>query len=66
MNTDIALSPVEEKSTSPVENEVNYVNVKSSEVRTFPSGLHIEEIVAGDSDGKIATSGKKACSLFVH
>lgn len=35
-------------------------NAKSSQVKTFPSGLSIEELEAGKPDGKVATSGKKA------
>ncbi|XP_050386092.1 peptidyl-prolyl cis-trans isomerase FKBP43 [Argentina anserina] len=65
VNTDIALLLVEEKNTSPVEIEANNVNAKSSEVRTFPSGLHIEELEAGEPDGKIATSGKKITVHYV-
>lgn len=65
MNTDIALLSAEEKITSPVENEAPNVNAKSSEVITFPGGLSIEELEAGQPDGKVATSGKKACFEFV-
>lgn len=35
-------------------------DAKPSQIRTFPSGLSIEELEAGKPDGKIATSGKKA------
>nr|XP_011469128.1 PREDICTED: peptidyl-prolyl cis-trans isomerase FKBP43 isoform X2 [Fragaria vesca subsp. vesca] len=65
VNTDIALLSVEEKITSSVKNEANNVNAKSSEVRTFPSGLHIEELEAGEPDGKVATSGKKITVHYV-
>ncbi|KAM5554919.1 peptidyl-prolyl cis-trans isomerase FKBP43-like [Rosa sericea] len=65
VNTNIALLSVEEKITSPVENEANYVNAKSSEVRTVPSGLHIEELEAGEPNGKVATSGKKITVHYV-
>ncbi|PRQ57641.1 putative peptidylprolyl isomerase [Rosa chinensis] len=65
LNTDIALLSVEEKVTSPMENEANYVDAKSSEVRTVPSGLHIEELEAGEPNGKVATSGKKITVHYV-
>ncbi|KAL6124389.1 hypothetical protein ACLB2K_076902 [Fragaria x ananassa] len=53
VNVDAALLSVEEKITSPAKNEANNVNAKSSEVRTFPSGLNTEELEAGELDGKI-------------
>ncbi|KAK9910743.1 hypothetical protein M0R45_034692 [Rubus argutus] len=65
VNTDIALLSAEEKITSPVENEAHNVDAKSSEVRTFPSGLSIEELEAGQPDGKVATSGKKITVHYV-
>lgn len=49
VNTDVPLSVAEENA-----------DAKPSQIRTFPSGLSIEELEAGKPDGKIATSGKKA------
>ncbi|VVA24998.1 PREDICTED: peptidyl-prolyl cis-trans isomerase [Prunus dulcis] len=40
-------------------------DAKPSQLRTFPSGLSIEELEAGKPDGKIATSGKKICVHYV-
>lgn len=52
VNTDVPLSVAEENA-----------DAKPSQIRTFPSGLSIEELEAGKPDGKIATSGKK---ISVH
>ncbi|KAM0964167.1 hypothetical protein ACFX15_022545 [Malus domestica] len=53
-NTDVPLLSAEDNA-----------NAKSSQVKTFPSGLRIEELEAGKPDGKVATSGKKISVHYV-
>ncbi|XP_016649834.1 PREDICTED: peptidyl-prolyl cis-trans isomerase FKBP53 isoform X3 [Prunus mume] len=54
VNTDVPLSVAEENT-----------DAKPSQIRTFPSGLSIEELESGKPDGKIATSGKKISVHYV-
>ena len=42
------------------------VEDKSSQSRTLPSGLIIEDLQMGKSDGKTAAPGKKACCLYSY
>lgn len=62
--TDQTVSAVEEKKDPDSATEQVQTDAKSSQVRTFPNGLVIEEIAMGKPDGRRASPGKQV--LFVH
>ena len=47
------------KDTSTLKSEENQTAGKSSQVRTFPNGLVVEELAMGKPDGKRASRGKQ-------
>lgn len=62
VNMDTPSSLFGEKNTC-IGTESKNTNIKTPQVRTFPSGLVIEELEMGKPDGKVAASGKKVSSF---
>lgn len=56
--TDQTISAVKEKEPASATEKVQS-EAKSSQVRTFPNGLVIEEVAMGKPDGKRASPGKQ-------
>lgn len=56
--TDQTISAVKEKEPASATGQVQS-EAKSSQVRTFPNGLVIEEVAMGKPDGKRASPGKQ-------
>ncbi|XP_073118695.1 peptidyl-prolyl cis-trans isomerase FKBP53 [Henckelia pumila] len=61
VKADQALTNGKGSSMEKVEKE----EIKSSQVRTFPNGLVIEEVAMGKPDGKRASLGKKLSVLYI-
>lgn len=57
--TDQTVSAVEDKKEPALASEQMQTDAKSSQVRTFPNGLVIEEVAMGKPDGKRAAPGKQ-------
>ncbi|WCJ36522.1 Peptidyl-prolyl cis-trans isomerase FKBP53 [Euphorbia peplus] len=60
-----AVSAVADESKSPVGSEDKPSGTKSSQVRTFPNGLVIEEIAMGKPDGKKASPGSQVGVRYI-
>ncbi|GLT49265.1 hypothetical protein SLA2020_228340 [Shorea laevis] len=54
-----------DKNTSTLKTEEKQSAVKLSQVRTFPNGLVIEELVMGKPDGKRASHGKQVSVHYI-
>lgn len=66
LKSDISLSSAgAEKPTTETEDKESNGVSKSSQARTLPSGLVIEELEAGKPNGKVATSKRKISVLYV-
>ncbi|CAK7337093.1 unnamed protein product [Dovyalis caffra] len=62
---DQAISAVGGEAKSSLESEDNQSTGKSSQVRTFPNGLVIEELAMGKPDGKRASPGSQVSMHYI-
>lgn len=56
---------MENKTISSSVEKQTQVDSKSSQVRTYPNGLVVEELSMGRPNGKKAEPGKQVCTLIV-
>lgn len=57
---------MENKTISSSVEKQTQVDSKSSQVRTYPNGLVVEELSMGRPNGKKAEPGKQVCTLNSH
>ena len=56
--------PIEERNASSMNIESKKPDAKASHIRTLRSGLVIEEVESGKTNGKVASSGKKVSKVI--
>ncbi|XWS37714.1 hypothetical protein CRYUN_Cryun19dG0068700 [Craigia yunnanensis] len=65
VGVDAAVSQSGDKDASTLKSEEKQTAGKSSQVRTFPNGLVIEELAMGQPDGKRASRGKQVSVHYI-